>query len=314
VPVLSDTIQLTQGWNLIGSIGYPIPKSAVAQSVGGLVSSNYFAFNGVSGYGASDTLKPGRAYWVKASTAGDIFLDVKYTAGTVPVVPPEERNPDPGTMNSIALSGTAGDDAVSRLYFTPEVLTEAEAAGFDLPPLPPSGAFDVRFATNRFVASVSGGEIPILLQGAERPIRITASIVSGSYAIVEKTGGVVTATHSLTDGGTFVIDAAPGKRFSIIESGLPAAFALGQNYPNPFNPTTTLRYSLPVDGIISLTVYNILGERIAVPIRAVATTAGYHSVDIDASSWPTGTYFVSFNVSGSDGRTFTQGLKMLLVR
>ncbi len=77
IPITADTISLNQGWNLIGSISYPLAKTAVIQSTGGLIISNYFEYVGPpAGYVSRDTLLPGRAYWVKASTAGSIILDV----------------------------------------------------------------------------------------------------------------------------------------------------------------------------------------------------------------------------------------------
>jgi hypothetical protein len=76
MPVTSDTVTLNQGWNLIGSISAPVAKSAVVQSAGGLIISNYFEYVGPPlGYVSKDTLRPGRAYWVKASAAGSIILD-----------------------------------------------------------------------------------------------------------------------------------------------------------------------------------------------------------------------------------------------
>jgi hypothetical protein len=71
---------------------------------------------------------------------------------------------------------------------------------------------------------------------------------------------------------------------------LPAEFELNQNYPNPFNPSTTFRYSLPVDTHVSLEIYNLLGQRIETLIDD-DQSAGYKSITWDASEYASGIYF-----------------------
>jgi uncharacterized repeat protein (TIGR01451 family) len=61
---------------------------------------------------------------------------------------------------------------------------------------------------------------------------------------------------------------------------LPTAFSLSQNYPNPFNPTTTISFELPVRDHVTLTVYNMLGQRMAVLVDDFLS-AGAHTVEWD---------------------------------
>ena len=70
---------------------------------------------------------------------------------------------------------------------------------------------------------------------------------------------------------------------SIAAEGIPLEFALHDNYPNPFNPTTTLRFDLPEVSDITLTIYNMLGQKVRT-FDYQNTSAGYHSVTWDATN------------------------------
>jgi hypothetical protein len=85
------------------------------------------------------------------------------------------------------------------------------------------------------------------------------------------------------------------------DKNLPEKFSLSQNYPNPFNMTTTIKYSLPKSSHISITVYNMLGERIA-EILNCNQNAGDYTVPFDATGLASGIYFYTMK-AGSYGQT-----------
>jgi len=92
------------------------------------------------------------------------------------------------------------------------------------------------------------------------------------------------------------------------KSSLPKNFALGQNYPNPFNPSTVIKYQLPQNGFVSLVVYDVLGNQVAVLVNQ-EQTSGYYSISFDGSGLASGLYFYTMK---SDN--FTSTNKMLLIR
>jgi hypothetical protein len=65
--------------------------------------------------------------------------------------------------------------------------------------------------------------------------------------------------------------------------GIPTEFALHENYPNPFNPSTTLRFDLPEMNDVTLTIYNMLGQKVRT-FNMQSTAAGYHSITWDATN------------------------------
>jgi beta-glucosidase len=106
---------------------------------------------------------------------------------------------------------------------------------------------------------------------------------------------------------------------SIEPASLTAAqFYLAPNYPNPFNPKTVISYQLPVTSEIELSIYNIIGQKIAILVSE-KQPAGSYSVQWDASDFPSGTYLYQVTVNnpgmeGQKGKNFRHIRKMLLVK
>lgn len=74
-------------------------------------------------------------------------------------------------------------------------------------------------------------------------------------------------------------------------------FILHQNYPNPFNPTTTIRFSIPFESLVKITLNDVLGRELTVLYNEL-TEAGTKEIQVDGSSLSSGNYFVRM-VSGN---------------
>lgn len=93
-----------------------------------------------------------------------------------------------------------------------------------------------------------------------------------------------------------------------ISSHLPLAYRLDNNYPNPFNPKTVIEYSLPQTEMVSLKVFNVLGQEVA-KLKHEVQRAGRYRVSFDASNLATGLYFYRLQTPN-----FVQVKKMILVK
>jgi hypothetical protein len=92
------------------------------------------------------------------------------------------------------------------------------------------------------------------------------------------------------------------------EGLVPSEFALLQNYPNPFNPTTTINYNLPKQAMVEISIFNALGERVAMLVNEIKE-AGRHTVEFNATGYSSGIYF--YQIKAND---FISVKKMILMK
>jgi len=92
------------------------------------------------------------------------------------------------------------------------------------------------------------------------------------------------------------------------EGKIPARFYLGQNYPNPFNPKTVISYQLPAVSKVELSIYNLLGQKVATLVSA-KQSVGIYNVEWNATGFSSGVYLYMLKT-----KEFTQVKKMLLVK
>jgi len=85
-------------------------------------------------------------------------------------------------------------------------------------------------------------------------------------------------------------------------------FSLSQNYPNPFNPSTTIRYSIPANGLVTIKLYDVLGNEIALLVNEEKSPGNYKA-EFNASKLPSGIYFYRLQAGSS-----VQTKKMILLK
>ncbi len=86
-------------------------------------------------------------------------------------------------------------------------------------------------------------------------------------------------------------------RVEQISSIVPDGYTLSQNYPNPFNPSTTINYSIPKSGFVTLKIYDMLGKEVMTLVNENQTT-GTYKVTFNAGNLTSGVYFYKLSTNG----------------
>jgi len=89
---------------------------------------------------------------------------------------------------------------------------------------------------------------------------------------------------------------------------MPSDYQLSQNYPNPFNPTTKIDFSIPEQSNVKITIYDVVGNQIAI-LEDGVKSAGNYSVDWNASNNASGIYFYKLETNN-----FVKVRKMVLMK
>jgi hypothetical protein len=97
---------------------------------------------------------------------------------------------------------------------------------------------------------------------------------------------------------------------------LPVEFSLLQNYPNPFNPSTTVKYTIPFESSIKITMYSLTGELISTLVNEVKQTGTYEvKVNMNGKNLASGIYFYSIEAKPLNGKpAFRETRKMVLMK
>lgn len=156
--------------------------------------------------------------------------------------------------------------------------------------------------------NITNGSVSVKANGFVGAVQMTLS--HGSDFAIELTDKAMLADYRTNGNSTTLIVVAPEGDDLFTASGdfaveevivanensqatiaMPTELTLSKAYPNPFNPSTTLDMYVPVEGMVSLSVYNVMGQLVDV-IHSGSMTEGSHSITWNASNMTSGMYFV----------------------
>jgi len=200
-----------------------------------------------------------------------------YASGTVTM---EDQEISAGMQVAVPLLLTGGENILSfekSIFFNTDHLNFIEVEWSDV--------------LNDFLieSNVQDGELQFagsgsLADGQEGLFATIHFVVNENF---EEEETIVTLQRLRWNEESILTDAASAILTNLLSTGdeklLPNNFALHQNYPNPFNPVTTLRYDLPEDALVNITIYDMIGRQVSTLVSS-EQTAGYRSIQWNATN------------------------------
>jgi hypothetical protein len=308
-PTSSVTVDLDEGWNLISgpSCSAPVPAS---------ITTAYAYASGA--YSSTSTIDAYQGVWVLASAPGPVTLtcgtpSLLASKGAVPEANATASRPAIDPVATITIRDAMG---AQQTLFVTRPTDEGTAKAFWLPPVPPQGSFDARFATNSRLATETTSTVRV--QGSAYPLTVRVDGDLGEAWIKGTSAGSEAGERRVRSGDTFQITDASVDAFSF-ELGeyaleeLPAQFELKYNYPNPLRSRTAIVFDLPEEAAVTLEVYNVLGQRVMSAQYDDLAPRTDQEIVVDGSRLASGVYFYRVTARLS-GRTVSDTGKMVVVQ
>ena len=236
-------------------------------------------------------------------TIADGILDIEDVMAFVRLWNWKKENPN-GSVNEWNSIGEIAD--IEFLHNNISFNTSDDAFVYEL---------EIKFISGKF--EVISSSLPNALlkyyDQASNTVYLTSEVDQDKINIpikfLDRYGTVQISYRLLDEAGNSI---SQGSVLETIEN-IPNAFALHENYPNPFNPTTTLRFDIPEVTNVTLTVFNLLGQKV-ITFDYKDISAGYHSVKWDATNdfgEPVGAGVYLYQLQAKD---FIKTRKMVLLK
>ncbi|MGB9663719.1 MAG: choice-of-anchor D domain-containing protein [Ignavibacteria bacterium] len=276
LPVANQFAQVKSGWNLIGGFENDISVNSITTNPPNILQSYFFGYN--NGYFVAQTIQKGKGYWIKVSEDGNIIFNQTLNKSKTKTPSLEDILKDAGEL---IISDNS--QRIIKLYLNENLENDL----FELPPLPPSQIFDVRFSSNRFVENVNQ-KISLMINSAEYPVKIKTT----KFTLKVESEPVAEISEIISPGEELIIHNSKIKSLKLLPITIPERTELYQNYPNPFNPITKIKFTLKGKSKVQLKLFDALGREISTLIDEERET-GIYNFTFNAANFnlPSGIYF-----------------------
>lgn len=308
-PIVRFETSIPEGWQLLGGLSYLAPASA---SLCTPSPCGIFVYR--SGYTVPSEIEPGEAFWIKGPKTFKLTTLIGSSSSQKQGLSPESGSQ---RWSKLLIKDKAGSQ--TQLYFDDARSITEDLERYELPPIPPSGAFDARFASGRIMEIADPRntvDFPFFISSPTYPINIewevqsarefeASLVIDGTETTIRETGHI-----SIPD------DAGDLKlRLRPVAAAIPTQFGLDQNYPNPYNPATTISFDIPTASVVSLEIFNVLGQRVQSLLSDREYKAGKFALPITTAELASGLYFYVLTGIPTDGdQPVRLSKKMMLLK
>lgn len=315
-------LALLKGWNLVGTISDPIKISSVCFHPSSIINRvwSYTSNAGYSIMSGGEYLTPGVGYWFETNDVGSATMTRFGSPCELPKIT-SETTIDLSVMDKFTVTDANGNSQ-SLYVVNTDIDSSLDSTMINLPPASPEVYFDSRFVNDEYIKKVSATngtvDLDILVQAVSFPITLTWELNPANgiqYSFIGDSGlGKISSIGYKN--GSAIFNSLENKKIKLfafantrnLPEQLPSNYNLLQCYPNPFNPSTNIKYAIKNDGIVSLKVYNAIGEEIRTLINEFKV-AGNYNIEFNAGNLPSGVYI--YKLQAGD---FVSSKKMILLK
>lgn len=169
--------------------------------------------------------------------------------------------------------------------------------------------FEIQRVDLDYLGDLNPNDMPFYTVGMLRGMGNSSNM--NHYKFIDrnlKTGRYLYRLKQVDYNSNFIFHLLPDE----VVVGVPDKLNISQNYPNPFNPVTKIDFELPVDGFVSLKLFDINGKEVMDLVNEYRTS-GYQTLIVNGSSLPSGVYYYRLRFdNGSKVESFT--MKMMLIK
>ncbi|MGB9664993.1 MAG: T9SS type A sorting domain-containing protein [Ignavibacteria bacterium] len=301
-------IPLKSGWNLIGSLNGIIPVSSVQTNPPDILISPFYEYN--FGYQISNQIVKGKGYWVKSNSDGELILSLSGLFKG-------NYNLD-YQIDALATLHIFDEKNFGSLIITDKVI---DKNNFELPPLPPSNFFDVRFddetkvmfKTEKKLVKIQSEKNLVQLRfetaGEENFLKI--NFPSGKDIILHNNESV---QINLQDGKEFFVELKEKSSNHLDER---KDVFISEVFPNPFNSGTKIKFYIPQKSseqnqfYARIKIYDLLGRFIDQKSKIVNSGYGEFFLEFDQLKLSSGLYFCELILQDLKEKIIHRELKKL---